>query len=281
VIGRPLRLLPLALLSVAVLLTSCLDSCRKRQDITVDDGGGPGDAERGPPDMSPGTLRALGPHVWDASLDVRGDRAGLYSSREVVSKLVWADLDRSLFEEIAGGRLNREIRIADDVWRLNAHDGQYRHTTEVGGTIIQLRTLEFWDQAVAGFARQLAWQRLGADAIDGRPVTVWKLQLAPPPALDSSDLVSPSFAATRLGLATTPISLNGTVYVDDATGNRLLAEVSGRFVAAAMVGGRDPTDEVQVTYRERRSLTAVPPSVEPPDPETIFAPRRPRPPGVP
>lgn len=276
------RRLSLPMLLMAVSLTSCLDSCRTKTPNAVDTTMDEVELERGPPGMSPGTLRALGPHVWDASLDVRGDRAGLWATREVVSKLVWADIDRSMFEEISSGRLRREIHVGDEVYRLGAEDGLYRKMSQLGGnTIIHRRTVQLWDQALIGFARQLAWGKLGADRIDGRPVTVWKLEIAPPPALDTAEIVSPDVAASRLGLATTPLSLSGTVYVDDATGNRLLAEIEGRFVASAQVGGRDPTDEVHVTYRERRSLSVVPPTVVAPTPERIFVPRRPRPGGVP
>ncbi|MCO4769531.1 MAG: hypothetical protein KDA24_05825 [Deltaproteobacteria bacterium] len=269
--SRALRRGAHALLVVALLCTSCLDSCSKDPslDPLPEDETRPYDS--GPPAMSPGTLRALGPHIWDASLDIRGDKAGLWPSREVVSKLVWADIDRSLFEEISGGRLQREIRVGEDAYRAGAHDMLYRKNREPGGnTIIQLRTLSLWDQALGGFARQLGWRRIGADTVDGRPVTVWKIELAPPPALDTATPLSPDVAAKRLGLATKPIRLAGTVYVDDATGNRLLAELEGRFVAREVVGGRDPTDEVMVTYRERRSLSAVPPTVEAPPPEQIF-----------
>jgi len=276
------RRLSLPILLLAVSLTSCLDHCRPETPSLPDPKTRAVEAERGPPSMSPGTLRALGPHVWEASLDVRGDRAGLWPSREIVSKLAWADLDRSMFEEISGGRLQRVLHVGDDVYRLGSKDGLYRKTSQLGGnTIIQRRTTQLWDQALTGFARQLAWGNLGPDRIDGRAVTVWKLELAPPPALDSTQIVSPDVAASRLGLATHPLALSGTVYVDDATGNRILAEVEGRFVASTQVGGRDPTDEVHVTYRERRSLRAVPPTVEPPAPSAIFVPRRPRPGDVP
>ncbi len=234
--------------------------------------------ESGPPPMSPGTLRYLGPHVWDASLDLRGDRAGLWPSTETVAKLEWADIDRSLYEVVQNDRLQRVIRVGSQVWRLNAHDGKYRLTHDAAGnTIIFQRTLQLWDQALSGFTRQLAWRRVGNDTVDGRPCVVWRLELAPPPALDSTEPLPPDAAASRLGLPTEPLSLSGTVYVDEATGNRLLAEIEGRFVGRAYVGARDPTDEVHVTYRERRSLTAVPPTVEPPDAEDVFVPRRPRP----
>jgi len=269
------RLVPLM---GAMLLTSCLDSCRSATDPGPEPLGPNAVVELGPPPMSPGTLRALGPHVWEASLDMKGDRAGFWPTREVVSKLVWADIDRSLFEEITPGRMHREIHVGDDLYRLTQVDGQYRKTRKLGGnTIVQMRTMSLWEQATNGFSRQLAWSKIGEDGIDGRPVTVWKLELAPPPALDSIEAVAPEIAASKLGLATTPIALTGTVYVDNATGNRLLAELEGRFSAGAVIGGRDPTDEVHVTYRERRSVGRVPPSVEAPAPETIFVPRRARP----
>ena len=269
------RRLSLPLLAVALFLTSCLDSCSRAPEEAVEVPDKDVAYDRGPPPMSPGTLRALGPHLWDASLDIRGDKAGLWPSREIVSKLVWADIDRSHFEQIQGGTFQQEIRVGESVYRLGSQDGLYRRAYEpAGNTIIMLRTLDLWEQAISGFARQVGWRRVGADNVDGRPVTVWQIELAPPPALDGGTLVTPDVAARKLGLPTTPLALSGTVYIDDATGSRLLAEVEGRFTTREVIGGRDPTDEVLVSYRERRSLSAVPPSVEEPSEERIFVPRQ-------
>ena len=75
-----------------------------------------------------------------------------------------------------------------------------------------------------------------------------------------------------MGIVTTPVSLEGAIYVDMETGNRLLAEIEGRFVPRKAVGGGDLADEVLVSYRESRSLTGIPAEVSPPPARDIFDP---------
>ena len=75
-----------------------------------------------------------------------------------------------------------------------------------------------------------------------------------------------------MGIVTTPLSIVGAVYVDIETGNRLLAELEGRFVPRAEVGGGDLADEVLVTYRESRSLTGIPVEVKAPSPADVVDP---------
>ena len=101
---------------------------------------------------------------------------------------------------------------------------------------------------------------------------VYRLRLVPVASLDGSIPLSPDRAATMMGIVTTPVSLEGAVYVDMETGNRLLAEIEGRFVPRKVVGGGDLADEVLVSYRESRSLTGIPAEVRPPPARDIFDP---------
>ena len=75
-----------------------------------------------------------------------------------------------------------------------------------------------------------------------------------------------------MGIVTTPVSLEGAVYVDVETGNRLLAELEGRFVPRKAVGGGDLADEVLISYRESRSLTGIPAEVKAPPARDVFDP---------
>ncbi len=113
--------------------------------------------------------------------------------------------------------------------------------------------------------------------IAARPVRVYRVSLGAPAAPDSALPVDPDAAQRRAGRSTTPVALEGRVYVDVETGNRILAELDGRFVPFDAATGHDLTDEVLVTYRESRSITPLPPDVVAPRPERVVDRTRPGP----
>jgi len=228
-----------------------------------------------PPPNSPGTLQGLGPHLWEASFDRRGDKQGIQASRDSVARLVWAELDNYQYLQIDDGALvHDEIRLDRDVYRRTRDGSLYGLFRGMpGDSLILQRSLIAWEQAIAPFAAQLGYERQEDGVVEGRPVRVYRLRLTPRPTLATGAAVSPDTAANLMGIVTTPVSLEGQVYVDAQTGNRLLAELEGRYVPRGVVGGRDPTDEVLVTYRESRSLTGVPVEILPPR-EAEFVDRR-------
>jgi hypothetical protein len=227
-----------------------------------------------PPAISAGSLRGLGPHLWEAVYDRRGDEGGMQPSRDSVSQLVWADLDSYQFLQIDSGEVvHDEIRIGRSIYRRHAGDEPYLLKSGVpGDSMILHRTLNMWKQAIAPFADQLAYERGDDGTLEGRAVRVYRLRLVPVPAVRGAELVSPDRAATMMGIVTTPLSLDGMVYVDIETGNRLLAELEGRFVPTAVVGGGDLAEEVLVSYRERRSLTGVSAEIKAPPPADVVDP---------
>ena len=219
-----------------------------------------------PPPNSPGTLQGLGPHLWEASFDRRGDKQGIQASRDSVARLVWAELDTYQYLQIDDGALvHDEIRLDRDVYRRTRDDslyGLFRGTP--GDSLILQRSLIAWEQAIAPFAGQLGYERQEDGAVEGRAVRVYRLGLTPRPTLADGSQASPDTAANLMGIVTSPIALDGRVYIDIETGNRLVAELEGRYVPRGVVGGKDPTDEVLVSYRESRSLTGVPVEILPP-----------------
>ncbi len=231
-----------------------------------------------PPKISAGTLRGLGPHVWEATYDRRGDKSGMQPSRDAVAQLVWADLDTYRFLQIdSGDVVHDEIRRGRDIYRRHSDQEPYLLKTGVpGDSMILHRTTRMWQQAIAPFADQLAYQRAEDGTVEGRAVRVYRLRMVPVPAVAGKELAAPERAATMMGIVTAPLSLEGAVYVDIETGNRLLAELQGRFVPRAMVAGGELADEVLVTYRESRSLTGVPVEIKAPPAEDVFDPREAR-----
>jgi hypothetical protein len=224
-----------------------------------------------PPPMSPGTLRALGPHVFEATLDQAGDRQGAFGSRDAGVRLSWAELDTYSFREVDSGRLVREeIRIDRDLYRRASETGPYQLLDGVpGDSLILHRTITLWESALGPFSQQASFEEQKESTIEGRPVKVWRVTMAPAPTAAADLPVAPEVAARMLGRTTTVLSLTGSVYVDIETNNRLLAELEGRFVPRADGTGSTVTDEVHVTYRERRILLDVPEDVVPPSKELV------------
>lgn len=212
-----------------------------------------------PPPTSGGSLRGLGPHLWEASFEQQGPDRGPFASVERVSRLVWNELGVYRFESItAGGDHREERRIGRDVYRRQALSAPWLKTRDVAGSSMILgRTLKFWTQALAPFGSQAVYERLDDDVVEGRAVRVYRLRLGPPPAPSGGLPITPEQAARRQSLTVEPTALEGLVYVDQETGNRLLAEVEGAFIPLRPAGA----DEVRVVYRESRSLTPLPPEI--------------------
>ena len=191
-----------------------------------------------------------------------------------MAQLVWADLDTYQYLQIDKGEVvHDEIRIRRDIYRRHAADEPYSSGKGIpGDSMILHRTLGAWDQAIAPFGEQLAYERVEDGTVEGRAVRVYRLRLVPVASIDGSLSLSPERAATMMGIVTTPVSLEGAVYVDMETGNRLLAELEGRFVPRKAVGGGDLADEVLVSYRESRSLTGIPAEVTAPPAKDVFDP---------
>ena len=225
-----------------------------------------------PPATSPGTLRGLGSHVWEATFDRRADRGNIAPSREAILRLVWADLDYYEFVEFGqDGELRfEEIRLDRSLYRRTSAAGKYAVLPGTpGDSIILQRSLREWERVISPFGDQLAYERMQDSTVEGRPVRVYRLSLAPMTAPDGERIVGLDAAANRAGMGVTPVSISGLVYVDIETGNRLLAEVEGRYVPRNVSGDAAPTDEVLVVYRESRSPTQLPPTVTAPPPDRI------------
>ncbi|MBJ92949.1 MAG: hypothetical protein CMP23_00590 [Rickettsiales bacterium] len=228
-----------------------------------------------PPPNSAGTLRSLGPHLWEATYDRRGDEQGIQPSRDSVAQLMWADLDTYQFLQIDKGEVvHDEIRLDREIFRRYDSDEPYSLTKGIpGDSMILHRTLGMWDQAISPFAEQLAYERVEDGTVEGRKVRVYRLRLVPVSAAPgSSPGTSPERAATLMGIVTTPVRLDGAIYIDVETGNRLLAELEGRFFPRRAVGGGDLTEEVLVSYRESRSLTGIPVEIRRPAPSAVIVP---------
>ena len=254
-----------------LLLTLAGSGCDRASKETLEAGEAAARRTELPPPMSPGTLRGLGPHLFEATLDRAADRAGAHRAKDTGVRLAWSELDLYSYREVDAGHLiQEEIRIDRDLYRRASEAGPYHRLDGVpGDSLILQRTLALWDSATAPFSRRIAYDPQPDSAIEGRPVSVWRITLAPAAAPVLDPRVSPELAAAMADRAAKVLSLTGSVYVDVETGNRLLAELEGRFVTRSQDEDHDLTDEVHVTYRERRVLLDVPEDIVPPSADLV------------
>jgi len=257
-----------ALLLASIVLLGCGGRGCSDQVVETIELSDPSVLYEQPAANSPGTLLSLGPHLWEATLDKRGDSAGIHASKVSTSRLVWAELGYYEFQEFGEDELRfEERRVGSDVFRRTSGDTLFQQLPGVPGqTLILQRTLTLWREVVSPFGDQLAYRRQEDTTLDGRAVRVYSLGLAPQVAPESDEVLSLEAAANLAGLAVTPIEVSGLLYVDIETGNRLLAEVEGRYVPRRTMGNLDPEDEVYFTYRESRSPSQLVPTIAAPEP---------------
>jgi hypothetical protein len=267
---------PTSAISCLVLFVSLLVSCDRTQDGEVEIDLPEVVLAEIPPAMSPGTLRGLGPHIFEATLDQAGDRLGSYPAQDVGVRLAWSELDTYSYREINKGSIVREeIRIGPDLYRRGTDSAPYQRFDGVpGDSIILYSTVQLFDSALGPFDEQVAFDPQPDSTIEGRPVKVWRVTLIPASAPDTARPVGPDAADSLLGRGTKPISLSGLVSVDIETGNRLLVELEGRFLPRSAGGDTEVVNEVHVVYRERRILLNVPEDVFAPSAELVYKPKK-------
>jgi hypothetical protein len=264
------------LLSLLLLLVACGGrGCGDETPALVSDERRAEQHYEKPPANSPGTLLSLGPHLWEATLKKQGDAARIHASRVATSRLVWAELDYYEFQEFGKDSLRfEERRVGPAVFRRTSGDSLFSEFSGVpGDTLILQRSLSSWHEVISPYGDQLAYQRGENSTIDGRAVRVYSLGLAPQIAPQSDKDLSLEAAANLAGLAVTPVELTGSLYVDIATGNRLLAEVEGRYVPRRTLGNTDPSDEVHFTYRESRSPSQLAATILAPSADQVRSPK--------
>jgi len=224
-----------------------------------------------PPADSPGTLLELGPHLWEATFKKKGDAAGIHPGKVAVSRLVWAELDYYEFQEFGEEDLRfEERRVGASLYRRTSRDARFGQFPGVpGDTLILQRSLNAWRAVISPYGDHVAYLRGEDTTIDGRPVRVFSLGLAPQVAPNSDGALSLEAAANLAGIAVTPVELTGLLYVDVETGNRLLAEVKGSYVPRRTVGNTDPSNAIHFTYRESRSPSQLAATILAPPEEQV------------
>ena len=185
------RRLP-ALAALAILLAACGSRGERMPDLPEDP-----DllvAER-PPESSPGTPLALEPGA--------GDRQGVHPSQTSTYRMVWSELDYyELIELGEDGELrSEERRLGNDLFRRTSASADFlRLQGTSGDSLVLQRTLRPWSRVLGPFGDQVAYERLDDSTVEGRPVRVFRIALAPPLAPDPDRPMGLEAAAVRVVL---------------------------------------------------------------------------------
>lgn len=224
-----------------------------------------------PPANSPGTLQLLGPQRWQSSFIRRGDRSGAFTTKDRHQEYLFGAQDSwSLV-------VRDDIEVIEEVRRVGAAMFR-RHSTEAPWTRTAAgppdpasldRTLSAWDSALGPFEAQIAWQKAGTETLEERVTTLWLMSLAPAPA-EGEGGAGPGLDAVRHGRTTLAVALEGKLWIDDLTGNRLKGSFVGRFLPLTAAGSTDAADEVVVEYEEQRTSLGAAPAIVIPEGDRIL-----------
>ena len=181
----------------------------------------------------------LGPHRYEASV------ARTEYGRESVEHMTvrWGDWDSFEVERRKDGALRaRVLFIQGEAWQ--GDEDRMRRTDNVQLYRRELATSwNLWEDALSPYLYVLKMEKTGETVVEGRPALTYSV------SMDSTDDLP--------GSGHTPLTLSGTVTVDEGTAVRLLADVEGTYQTRS-------GDERKVVLKLQRSEIGVVPELQEP-----------------
>lgn len=165
------------------------------------------------------SVEKLGPHRCVATISREDTRDGTVSaSHQQATEIDWRDWDRFKVTRVSDGHPSSEVVVVGGIPWARSGNGAWdqREDAETWRTQLQ-STWDSWDEALEPFEGRIALTENGRELIEGRWARRFSVGLAPEPAAKARGR-KPAF---------TPLSLSGTVWLDELTAVRLLAEVEG------------------------------------------------------
>lgn len=168
------------------------------------------------------SVETLGPHRTVASI-VRTDlRDGAeVNSHESLLDLAWQDWDNFRVRRLVDGEpVSESVVVKATAWSSQAGGGWSRREDAEPYRVQLQSTWNAWDDAFDTFRDRITLTEEGQEIIEGRRARRYAVSLTP---------LSPTAKAPRNSRRFEPVSLSGTVWIDEATAVRLVAQVEGEL----------------------------------------------------
>jgi len=193
------------------------------------------------------SVASIGPHHTEATAvhERGGDRP---RKRTEVFDVRWGDWDNFQVKRSRDGKLLMEHRVVQGLPFGRSGRSDFRASSDAELFRVELsQTWNSFGLALEPFQWQLGAEPDGETVVEGRPASRYRLHLEP-------------LAEGERQRGHVPVSLQGVVVLDAATGVRLLAQVEGTYLEQ----GRE--DRVWTTrYRLTRSGFGIPPDLLKPE----------------
>ena len=161
------------------------------------------------------SVETLGSHAYVAILRREEYRAGEKSSEHEENIAInWINWDRFSYQRMVDGKKVMNLIVVDRTPWLLRPNGKWEKRRDAEPYRVQMRSSwNAWEQLIAPFSTALSWQAIGEEELEGRVVMKYQI------SLDKDKLSKPK------GLH--PAALQGSVWVDQQTAVRLLADIKG------------------------------------------------------
>ncbi len=176
------------------------------------------------PAMSPGTIQAIGPHVYTSTLETSRSDAGDGEPANDRLELVYQDIDHYRMSRWSDGVLDLEEYRDDDLFVFRKARGGFRWGQAVAGSSYLLDTIHPCERTLGNFSSELWIEEIDTRPEDPEGFRRFTLRLRPE-AADDPDREQRALAA---GHSSLPLTLSGEV-VTDEFGNRREAQIDGTF----------------------------------------------------
>jgi hypothetical protein len=213
-----LPLLPVAL----ALATSCEPSTPPDQELVQ--------ASR---EVSFGDIANLGAHRLEASIlrSVVVDGTRQEGGQDQI-QLVWRDWDNFQLARRRSGEIISQVLVDGGSARVRQADGRLVAASDVEPHRVELRMAwDVWSLGLSVFEGMMAFEHQGESQLEGRAASEYRVHLA-------------GEGPQRVGRVVAD-SLEGSLWIDEVSAVRLMAEVSGRW---HRVGQEEVVHEVEMIF---------------------------------
>lgn len=177
-----------------------------------------------------GSVASLGPHRLEADVVRRiFEPSGGVTERDEHVVMAWQDWDNFMLRRLQDGQVvSASLVVKGNLW-VRGPKGRMRQADDPEPHRAELRLVwNLWDEALEPFRDRIELTEQESGVIEGRPARSFAV------SLKALEIPVPKAQVE-------PLELSGTVWLDQATAVRLLAEVRGAW---RNLGGDDRRREV-------------------------------------